>query len=426
MLVCPDCFGNAGLQRRIVEVRPDFPDQRCDFHPSKKGVPIEAVARIVDPVFRENYSRGAFDPYFEEHRGDDLSQVLWDLTTADDDRILVALADALEAADVYWPSRGEGPFYDPGFAYVRDRASVGSHGRLWAEFCEGLMHRQRFFDGAARDRLGEIFDGVHHQRDEDRNGPVYMITPDEPEGTFHRARVAELEAERTAIRADLAGQLGPPPRERRTAGRLNPAGVAAFYGAYDMATCVAELRPSVGGMVVGARFRIVRPICVLDTTRFGANPRPPNIYAANALERAAQWRFMRTFMAEITQPVLPGQEHLAYLPTQAVAEYLNHHHRFSFAGQERTIDAIIYGSAQHPGGRNIALLGAAATVGASAVEAPLVMPIPGASSIYWEAPQTPPVRIVPIEGSFEVHRVRGAVFSTAPWPNPSDPDAEGD
>lgn len=54
-LVCPHCFGEPGLQKRIVEIRPQFPNEKCDFHPEYKGVPIEAVAELVDPVFRAHY-----------------------------------------------------------------------------------------------------------------------------------------------------------------------------------------------------------------------------------------------------------------------------------------------------------------------------------------------------------------------------------
>ena len=52
MNVCPDCFEASGLRRRISEIRKEHDVGRCDFHPSKKGVPLEAVAEIVDPVIR--------------------------------------------------------------------------------------------------------------------------------------------------------------------------------------------------------------------------------------------------------------------------------------------------------------------------------------------------------------------------------------
>lgn len=36
--LCPECFDNAGLKPRLVEIRPSFPDERCDFHPRLKGI----------------------------------------------------------------------------------------------------------------------------------------------------------------------------------------------------------------------------------------------------------------------------------------------------------------------------------------------------------------------------------------------------
>lgn len=71
---------------------------------------------------------------------------------------------------------------------------------------------------------------------------------------------------------------------------------------------------------------------------------------------------MRNFMDEIAKPILPGDEHLDYVPTQAVAEYLAHHHNFDLNGINRRIDAIIFRSAQTGRGKNIALIGPAALV----------------------------------------------------------------
>ena len=68
-------------------------------------------------------------------------------------------------------------------------------------------------------------------------------------------------------------------------------------------------------------------------------------------------------MEEIARPVSPGTEHLEYLSTQAVAEFLNKRFQLSFAGKRRHIDAVIFKSAQRPEGKNIVLLGDAALVG---------------------------------------------------------------
>jgi hypothetical protein len=69
--VCPECFENAILQRRIKEIRPQFPhEDKCDVHPNRKAVPIAEVGRIVDPALRANYGIGEW--MFDHQEGDDL------------------------------------------------------------------------------------------------------------------------------------------------------------------------------------------------------------------------------------------------------------------------------------------------------------------------------------------------------------------
>lgn len=422
MNVCPDCFSASGLKRRIQEERRSFPNGvSCDFHSTKKGIPITAVAAIADPVFRENFVGGPYDAYYDryvETTGTDLEDTLLDLTGADDTRVIDGLIAELIDADSYWPPDGEEAFYDSDYRYSREQTGLSEHNQLWSAFKTSLMHQRRFFNTEAEDLLRRIFEGAHQQRDMNSSGPVYMIVPDGQGSSFVRARVANEPAKREEIKVDLAGKLGPPPERMRKPGRLNPSGISAFYGAYDADTCIAELRPSVGELVAVAEFRITEPICVLDTTLFGARPKAYDPFAAKARKRAAQWLFMTGFMNEIARPILPDDVHLDYIPTQAVAEYLSNR-EFEFARGKRTIDAIIYGSAQHPGGRNIALLGSASVVG-SIVEPAHEPPPSGDSDLWsdWLPPEPPPrTRIVPIPESFRVHRVDGVIFS-APAPEP--------
>nr|WP_261454008.1 hypothetical protein [Agrobacterium fabrum] len=52
----------------------------------------------------------------------------------------------------------------------------------------------------------------------------------------------------------------------------------AFYAAFDIETCIAEMRPSVGSIVIGAEFEITKPVWVLDTTRFAGPFKEPNLF----------------------------------------------------------------------------------------------------------------------------------------------------
>lgn len=375
MNICPDCFENEGLGRRIAQVRPKVSQGQCDEHPNRKGIPIEDLAKIVDPVFRELFWSTADDGnIWRQDRGSDLLDTLYDITGAIDDDINRALIGALVDQDDYWPPDGEEPYYDEEALYVLQDDQSGLHLHDWNTFRRSLMFESRFFNPDAEQALVRIFDGIQQLRDANGKGPVYLIKPEAPEAHFFRARIANSRDEAQRIKADLARELGPPPEQLRKAGRLNPSGISAFYGAFDLPTCIAELRPSVGGAVISAKFKLLRPICVLDTTLFADRLQAVNLFAAGALKRKRQWTFMQTFMEEIAQPVFPGEEHLQYLPTQAVAEFLNRRFKLSFAGEKRAIDAVIFRSAQRPEGRNIVILGDAAIVETGAVKDEAVGP----------------------------------------------------
>lgn len=397
-LVCPDCFGDAGLQRRIKEIRPNFPDDPCDFHPSKKGVPISAVAEIVDPVFRNHYTFGDYHPLYDEFVGDDLSGTLLDLTEADDDRVVTALAEALIEDDDYWPPDGEDAFYIFDASYVENDSGYEEHSQTWRHFRREILHEQRFFSQKALGRLRGIFDGLHLLRDDSNSPAVYLLEPGDEAVQIYRARKANSVGERERIVQDPASQLGPPPENLRRAGRMNPSGILAFYGAFDLDTCVAELRPAVGETVISAKFKITRPILVLDTTKFSGRPKAINIFAPTHVTRMRLWKFMTTFMNEIARPCLPDDEHLDYVPTQVVSEYLTHLHKLKRGDKERTIDAIIYRSAQNGNGKNIAIFGSAAVVENAK-----------SSSHYFFPTQQTKIKVV--EGSLASHEVSGVTHA---------------
>lgn len=413
-LVCPECFANPGLKLRIVKIRPTFNVGNCHFHPNRKGVPLDAVASIVDEVARENYGGGVPDSRDDSSGSLELHELIDELAKPTDDAIAEALKAELEKQDAYWPPDGEA-YYSDEYAYHRIEIGTDSYGRQWDDFQKLLMHEQRFFSRKAFELLEQIFKGVEQQTDKNRRSPVYMIEPGAEQHAFFRARIVRDPSDTKKFREDLAEQLGPPPDRLRTPGRLNPSGISAFYGAFDLETCVAELRPPVGTSVALAKFEIRKPICVLDTTRFVGKPKFTDMYKPGAVQVAAQWNFMRSFMRQISKPVRPGEEHLDYIPTQAVAEYLAYHHEVKVDGHTRKIEAIVYASAQNNReGKNIAILGPASVAGEvdrdgrrvqrkSASDFDLFPPI------WFPKPE---VRITPVKDSFLVHEVSAVKFST--------------
>jgi len=405
--VCPACFDAPGLKRRIEKIRPNFPDENCSLHETRKGVPIEAVAEIVDRVFRDNYGIGEYNPYLDEGEGDDLLTTLYTLTEADDDRVVQALMDALEEGDNYWPGDGEDAFYTNELNYVASGHALETHSHLWDSFCEQIVYGQRFFNSKAKTTIEEIFSKVHLLRDALGRPPIHTLQPGKPDATFFRARIANDDKTRAEIYEDTAGHLGPPPQRLRRAGRMNASGISAFYGAFEQETAVAELRPPVGSVVAVARFTLLKPVNVLDMTRFASPGKNGDLFSEDHIRRLAQYRFMQRFTEEIRKPVFASDEHLDYIPTQAVAEYLVHGHHYFWGGRRRPVHGIIYSSAQSPSGRNIALLGGAALVDQIGRTAR-----PQLKSWGWHENQ-PSLRTVPDSLSF--HCITEAQFAADPF-----------
>jgi hypothetical protein len=103
---------------------------------------------------------------------------------------------------------------------------------------------------------------------------------------------------------------------------MNADGVGAFYGALDLETCVAELRPIVHGIVVVAQFRFVQPVKVLDM-RLVDNAVPGlSWFDPDFPEKYAAGEFMRSLHDIMRVPIFSDANSPEYLPTQVIAEYL--------------------------------------------------------------------------------------------------------
>jgi hypothetical protein len=294
--------------------------------------------------------------------------------------------------------------------YERVEAGEGGHGQAWYSFCHTITHEQRFLNPKATDLLADIFKYIHLQRDVSRRCPVYRI--EREEGLrFHRARIV-TDAIRIEIQGDPARHLGPPPRRLGKPNRMNPSGIPALYASFDDATCISELRPLVGAEIVSAEFELIQGIVVLDTTRFGTPAKELNLFAKDHIRRISQWRFMQRFMNEIAKPISPDDEHLDYVPTQFVAEYLNKVHEVRIGKDRLHIDAIIYRSAQRPGGKNIVLLGDAAQVKGVSVRKTPTLPPRTLSVAEPDSPINPCVSYV--AGSLKAMMVLAANFPATP------------
>lgn len=219
----------------------------------------------------------------------------------------------------------------------------------WGKFQEGMKHGNRFFNEGAKVFLDWIFKGLDkYSASSDEHAVVRVLTPENAPPIF-RARTCMTADSVCEITADPARNLAAPPKERAGEGRMNPAGVPAFYGAFDRKTCMAELRPPVGGTVVSGEFRLNREVTVLDFGRFekaDLGPKP-SFFEPKSFQKMGRRSFLTYLHNEITIPVLPGSER-NYLIPQVIAEYLYTHCK-------PKMDGLIFKSVQNPAGSNIVL-----------------------------------------------------------------------
>lgn len=209
---------------------------------------------------------------------------------------------------------------------------------------------------------------------------------------------------------------------------MNPAGIPAFYGAFAQDVAIAEVRPPVGGRVAVGKFKLLRPIKLLDMSVMPYGFHNESIFSARYDDARNKVSFLRRLHRRVSRPVLPSDETIAYLPTQAVAAYVSN---------VMKLDGVIYGSLQigaegdlyDPVSRdkcNVALFGKAARVlGAepdrSALDdeefPPLTAssfgPFPGSTPARGN-PSDSNIPAVPVEGNIEAPPLVEGVEAAAP------------
>lgn len=158
----------------------------------------------------------------------------------------------------------------------------------------------------------------------------------------HRFWRGRLTAKPEDARVWRASELGPPPRDLASNSRMSPAGVTMFYGADDIATAIAEIGAhSSQRYAVLGEFETTRDLTLLDLTTL---PGVPSLFT-EAGRTAARYDliFLHDFAADLAKPIaLDGREHIEYVPTQVITEYLRY-------VSTNKVDGILYRSAQNRG-----------------------------------------------------------------------------
>ncbi|WP_454241418.1 RES family NAD+ phosphorylase [Pseudomonas sp. HLS-6 TE3448] len=235
----------------------------------RRSVPLSEIVTRVEAVLQLHIGQGDFDFRWrgdgpeQYQRGDTIEYWVSEVFGCDNtDSIVRAVCDKLTS-------------YDEDVNYSQLPSMPNDIRYQWGEFQEGIKHGNRFFNESAKAFLGWLFkDLSKYSASSDEHAVVRVLTPDNAP-PIYRARTCVTSGSLSEITANPARNLGAPPKDRAGEGRMNPAGVPAFYGALERLTCIAELRPPVGGTVVSGEFRLNSDVRVLDFTRLEASDLGP-------------------------------------------------------------------------------------------------------------------------------------------------------
>ena len=354
--ICSNCIDDEFL-KRIVETN-------CTVHlchvcgaVDTNAIELEALGKLMEPIIRDNFALGESvrqfgedDHDWWEQQGESLQSVVHEVLGqyfSCENEIVSAICSAEEV----WPPHGEEPFFVTTSSYVQNDVRVSDYYSKWSGLLDEIKHKRRFFSPSAKSHFKLLFDGVESVRSFNSEQGAFesVITEVSLGSIFYRARICDKDKNLADFYRDPSNHVGPPPNHLASAGRMNAEGVSVFYGAMDIETCIAEVRPVISDASVVIELETTLPLRLLDFTKLetATSSKSLSYFQPDFKKQIEKHAFLRTLHGLISQPILQTKSS-DYLITQTMAEYLAHVHDVTF-------DGIVFASAQRQGGKNVVI-----------------------------------------------------------------------
>jgi len=349
--ICARCVGEHLLKSLIDSEGIDAFCSYCDD--KTKTISIEDLANRIEQAFEVHYERTPTEPegleaamhndsenkYCWERHGEEVKWAIAGAAKIEEEAakdVVAVLED--RHSDFESAQRGDECDFDRNSYYAEKDPGCHEFSYAWTELEKTLKTEARFFSRLAQVTLDDIFSNLPNLKTSKGSPVLVNAGPDAEIKFLHRARVFAGEDEKLeeALKYPWI-HLGPPPMHAASGGRMNARGISVFYGAIESATALAEVRPLVGSQVVVAKFNIARPLRLLDVAALKSVTTSGSIFDPKFFRELQRANFMEILSARISRPVMPNEEALEYLATQAVADYL---------ATDVRLDGIIFPSVQ--------------------------------------------------------------------------------
>lgn len=348
--VCCDCIEDEFLKKIIRESSKYSKCFECEST-TNPVIGLEELGHLIHKVLEKYFYLTSDEPEGYEYYLD--KEGLWD---REGEEILPLIeyisgvsesiaGEIVEILSACYDDSGKAAFcntqrysFDP--YYAENKPGDVEFSERWHSFKVSVGREARFFNEHAKKILDHIFDGVSDEFTENQEPVLRSITTDTD---FYRSRVAKSLRELEIILTELPASIGPPGEGFRGAGRMNAHGISVFYGALDKETCLAEVRAPVGAQVVTGVFNPLRELRILDLSRFESiGTENGSYFDEKYMKNIGRQLFLKSLTAELSEPIMPGDENEKYLATQVVADYLS-------TSLSLKLDGLIFNSSQiHP------------------------------------------------------------------------------
>jgi hypothetical protein len=313
----------------------------CDFCQKTAQVyTLGILAEMVDKVFNTHYMMSFPEPPDYDQDGMSSAQAITDVAGIPENAA-EQIREILE--DQYYDY--DSMYYAEAVPYSSDtyctESSIDTDDleKQWLEFEQMLKSEARFFNTKGYALLESIFTGINTLTVKGRKSTIVKVGPGQKITYLYRARVFQSENRLQEALASPVAELGSPPSNVATAGRMNAQGIAVFYGADTPDTAIAEVRPPVGSEVVVSRFDILEKLNLLDLTALQDLRPKGSLFDPIFSDTLRKAKFLKNLSNQMAKPVMPDAQNQQYLITQAIADFLSFHTSLQ-------LDGIIYPSVQ--------------------------------------------------------------------------------
>lgn len=344
--ICQDCLGDYMLKRLVADLIEDRHCVQCGL----KRKNALAPRRIADFIRRDLQKHFVIDEGLYPGQELALEHIVGQAIGCKSAALNTAVAALLVKAEA-----DEDDFYFSGQEYRRASSPFESEEHEhwytvgeWNNIARELTHGRRFFNDKARDFFESLISEALSADDASQPDKRAFITTITVGASFFRARIAHDNAQ-AAIFVENAGlELGAPPKERASSNRMSPSGIPLLYVSGDAETCIAEVRPSIGDLLVVGRFESTAPLTFFDFTVLSNRLKhaPLSMFDPRNRERSEHRKMLEYLHDEISRPVRSGDTD--YVVTQALAEFIRYN-------KQQVFDGIAFRSVQRNEGVNYVL-----------------------------------------------------------------------